>query len=272
MNEVIDYFQHIPSLHRALILAGGITFFWLLESGIPLFRFSYNKWKHAGVNFFFTFTTLVINFGFAILIVLSSDWCINHHVGLLQWVALPAWVEMIAGLLLLDLVGAYTIHLVQHKVKWMWKFHMVHHADTHVDTTTANRHHPGESVFRAVFAVIAVWVTGAPIWLVMLYQSLSVVLSQFNHANINMPEWLDKPLRYIIVTPNMHRIHHHYMRPQTDTNYGNIFSLWDRFFGTYLITDLQKLKYGLDVLEGKNDRSISTMLKVPFDKNIKTDY
>lgn len=272
MNEVIDYFQHIPSLHRALILAGGITFFWLLESGIPLFRFSYHKWKHAVVNFFFTFTTLLINFGFAILIVLSSDWCINHHFGLLQWINMPLWLEMIAGLLLLDLVGAYTIHLIQHKVKWMWKFHMVHHADTCVDTTTANRHHPGESVFRAVFAIIAVWVTGAPIWLVMLYQSLSVVLSQFNHANIRMPEGLDKPLRYIIVTPNMHRIHHHYLRPETDTNYGNIFSLWDRLFGTYLITDLQKLKYGLDVLDEKNDESIRTMLKLPFDKSIKTDY
>ncbi|CAN5407908.1 sterol desaturase family protein [soil metagenome] len=272
MNEVIDYFQHIPSLHRALILAGGIAFFWLLESGIPLFRFSYNKWKHAGVNFFFTFTTLVINLGFAILIVLSSDWCKNHHFGLLQWINMPLWVEMIAGLLLLDLVGAYTIHLIQHKVKWMWKFHMVHHSDTYVDTTTANRHHPGESVFRAAFAIIAVWATGAPIWLVMLYQSISVILSQFNHANINMPEWLDIHLRYIIVTPNMHRIHHHYKRPETDTNYGNIFSFWDRLFGTYLITDLHQLKYGLDVLDGKNDESISYMLKVPFDKSIKADY
>jgi sterol desaturase/sphingolipid hydroxylase (fatty acid hydroxylase superfamily) len=272
MNEIIDYFQHIPSLHRALILAGGITFFWLLESGIPLFRFSYNKWKHAGVNFFFTFTTLVINFAFAILIVLSSDWCTNHHFGLLQWINMPLWLEMITGLLLLDLVGAYTIHLIQHKVKWMWKFHMVHHADTYVDTTTANRHHPGESIFRAVFAIIAVWVTGAPIWLVMLYQSLSVVLSQFNHANISMPEWLDKPLRYLFVTPNMHRVHHHYMRPQTDTNYSNIFSVWDRVFGTYDATPMKDIRYGLDVLDGKNDGNISTMLKLPFDKNIKTDY
>ena len=272
MNGIIHYFETIPSLHRALILAGGITFFWLLESGIPLFRFKYNKWKHAGVNFFFTFTTIIINFGFAVLIVLSSDWCINHHFGMLQWISMPLWLQMITGLLLLDLVGAYTIHLIQHKIKWMWKFHMVHHADTYVDTTTANRHHPGESVFRAVFTIVAVFITGAPIWLLMLYQSLSAVLSQFNHANINMPEWLDKPLRLIIVTPNMHRIHHHFVRPETDTNYGNIFSLWDKLFGTYLITDLHKLKYGLDVLNGKNDESISTLLKIPFDKNIKTDY
>jgi len=272
MSGIIHYFETIPSLHRALILAGGITFFWLLESGIPLFHFKYNKWKHAGVNFFFTFTTIIINFGFAVLIVLSGDWCINHHFGLLQWISMPLWLQMITGLLLLDLVGAYTIHLIQHKIKWMWKFHIVHHADSYVDTTTANRHHPGESVFRAVFTIIAVFVAGAPAWLVMLYQSLSAVLSQFNHANINMPEWLDKPLRFVIVTPNMHRIHHHFVRPETDTNYGNIFSLWDRLFSTYLITDPHNIKYGLDVLNDRNDESISTMLKIPFDKNIKTDY
>jgi len=272
MDRIINYFQTIPSSHRALIIAGGITFFWLLESGIPLFRFGYNKWKHAGVNIFFTLTTIIVNFGFAILIVLSSDWCIKNYFGLLQWIVMPIWLQMITGLLLLDLVGAYTIHLIQHKVKWMWKFHMVHHADTYVDTTTANRHHPGESVFRAVFAIIAVWVAGAPIWLIMLYQSLSVVLSQFNHANIQMPAWLDKPLRYIIVTPNMHRIHHHFVRPQTDSNYGNIFSFWDKIFGTYNRTPMKDIRYGLDVLEGKKDVSISTMLKVPFDKNIKTDY
>ena len=272
MNELIQYFQTISSLHRALILAGGITFFWLLESGIPLFRFGYNKWKHAGVNFFFTATTIIINFAFAILIVLSSDWCVQNHFGLLQWLAMPLWLQMVAGLLLLDLIGAYTVHLLEHKIKWMWKFHVVHHADTYVDTTTATRHHPGESVFRAVFTIVAVFVSGAPIWLVMMYQSISVVLSQFNHANINMPAWLDKTLRIFIVTPNMHRIHHHYMRPQTDSNYSNIFSFWDRFFGTYNNTAMKEIQFGLDVLQHKKDQSISAMLKVPFDKNIKTDY
>ena len=272
MNSVIQYFETIPSWHRALLIAGGISFFWLLEGAIPLFQFDYNKWRHAGVNIFFTITTIIVNFGFAVLIVLSSDWCISHHFGLLQWINMPVWLQLITGLLVLDLVGAYCIHLIQHKVKWMWKFHMVHHADTYVDTTTANRHHPGESVFRAVFAIIAVFAAGAPIWLIMLYQSLSVVLSQFNHANINMPEWLDKPLRLIIVTPNMHRIHHHYVRPETDSNYSNIFSLWDRLFGTYRYTPMKDLHYGLDVLEGRNDVSITSMLKIPFDKNIKTDY
>lgn len=272
MEDLIAYFEHIPSLHRALILAGGITFFWLLETGKPLFRFRYNKWKHAGVNFFFTFTTIIINFAFAYLIVAACDWCVGNRFGLLQWVTVPLWVSVVGGLLLLDLVGAYTIHYLEHKIKWLWKFHMVHHADTHMDTTTANRHHPGESVFRAVFTILAVFVTGAPVWLVMMYQTLSAVTSQFNHANILFPQWLDRPLRWIIVTPGMHRIHHHYKRPETDTNFSNIFSVWDRLFGTYLYTPNERLQYGLDVLEGRNDESIAGMLKTPFDTSIKTDY
>lgn len=272
MEQIIEYFETIPSLHRALILAGGITFFWILEGVIPLFRFSYNKWKHAGVNFFFTITTIIINFLFAVLIVYASDYSVEYKTGIVQWLNLPLWATIILGLLLLDLISAYFIHWIEHKVKWMWKFHMIHHADTHVDTTTANRHHPGESVFRAVFTLIAVIVSGSPIWLVMMYQSLSVIFSQFNHANIKFPPKIDRVVRWMFVTPGMHLIHHHYVRPETDTNYGNIFSFWDRIFGTYHNRPTETLSYGLDVLEDRNDSDIKSLLKLPFDKTVKTDY
>lgn len=272
LENIIHYFEHIPSLHRALILAGGITFFWLIEGLIPLFGFRYNKWKHAGINIFFTVTTIVINFAFAVVIVKTSDWVMAHQFGLLQLVQLPLWLYMIGGLMLLDLVGAYSIHFIEHKVKWMWKFHMVHHADTHVDTTTANRHHPGESVFRAVFTLVGVVVCGAPMWLVMMYQSLSVVLTQFNHANIRLPNWLDNALSWIIVSPNMHKVHHHYMRPQTDSNYGNIFSVWDRLFGTFHYTPIEQIRYGLDVLDDSTDEKLGYQLKIPFNASVKTDY
>ncbi|MEO7531542.1 MAG: sterol desaturase family protein [Sediminibacterium sp.] len=272
LENIIHYFDHIPSLHRALILAGGIAFFWVVEGAIPLFGFRYNKWKHASINIFFTVTTIVVNFSFALLIVKASDWVVLNKYGLLQIIQMPLWVFMIAGLLLLDLVGAYSIHFIEHKIKWMWKFHMVHHADTHVDTTTANRHHPGESVFRAVFTLIGVVVCGAPMWLVMMYQSLSVVLTQFNHANIRLPLWLDNTLSWFLVSPNMHKVHHHYMRPQTDSNYGNIFSVWDRLFGTFNYTPVDKLQYGLDVLDNSKDENVSFQLKIPFDKTVKTDY
>jgi sterol desaturase/sphingolipid hydroxylase (fatty acid hydroxylase superfamily) len=274
IEKISDYFEHIPSLHRALILAGGLVFFWIIESAIPLFRFRYNKWKHALPNLFFTFTTIIINFFFALLIVQSCDFIVAHKIGILQWINMPVWLSISIGLMLLDLINAYAAHYIQHKIKFLWKFHIVHHADTHVDTTTANRHHPGESVLRAIFAIVAVWISGTPIWMVFLYQSLSVVLSQFNHANIRLPDWLDNAIALIIVSPNMHKVHHHYMRPETDTNYGNIFSFWDRIFGTYKHTPVQQIHYGLDVLKDKNDQAenIGYQLKIPFDNRIKTDY
>ena len=272
LETIQQYFSTIPSLHRALILAGGITLFWMVESAIPLFQFKYNKWKHASINIFFTITTIVINFAFAMAMVKTSDWVVAEKFGLLQWLTMPSLFNALAGLLLLDFIGAYLVHYIEHKVKWLWKFHMVHHADTHVDTTTANRHHPGESVIRAVFAILAVFVLGTPMWLVMFYQSLSVVLSQFNHANIKIPKWFDQSFGYIIVSPNMHRVHHHIVRPQTDSNFGNIFSFWDRIFRTYDATPMQDIQYGLDVVDNTKDLDLGYQLKMPFNKEIKTDY
>lgn len=270
MERLVDYFAHIPSAHRSLILVGGITVFWLIESAVPLFRFDraapgYRKIHHAGINFFFTLTTIVVNFCFAFILVRSSDWAVSHHVGLLQWIRLPLWAEAVVGLLLLDLVGAWLPHWAEHQVKFLWRFHLIHHTDTYVDTTTANRHHPGESVIRFVFTTLAVLVVGAPMWLVFLYQALSVALSQFNHANIELPRWADRLLGLVIVTPNMHHVHHHYVLPVTNTNYGNIFPYWDRLFGTYHEMAGRDLRYGIDTHPHPHEHShIRNLLNVPF--------
>lgn len=123
-----------------------------------------------------------------------------------------------------------------------------------------------------MFAILAVFILGTPIWIVMVYQSLSVVLTQFNHANIKIPKWFDQSFGYIIVSPNMHRTHHHITRPQTDSNYGNIFSFWDRLLGTYNYTPMNEIVYGLDVMDNSKDKSLLYQLKAPFDKSIKSDY
>ena len=272
MQRLVDYFEHIPSLHRSLILVGGITVFWLIESAVPLFRFDratpgYRKMHHAGINFFFTLTTIVVNFCLAFLLLRTSNWAVANHVGLLQWVHWPLWAEAIGGLLLLDLIGAWFPHWVQHRVQVLWRFHLIHHTDTYVDTTTANRHHPGESVIRFGFTLAAVLATGAPMWLVFLYQALSVALSQFNHANIVLPRWADRLLGLVIVTPNMHHVHHHYIMPATNTNYGNIFPYWDRLFGTYHEMDNRSLRYGVDTHPEPHEHShVGNLLKIPFQK------
>ncbi len=265
LESIIDYFSQIPSSHRTLILVGGLTMFSLVESAIPLFSLKYNRWKHAWVNIFFTLTTIIVNFFLAFILVKSSDWAVAQEFGVLQWLSLPIIVQLILGLLILDFIGAWLIHYIEHHVTWMWKFHVVHHTDHHVDTTTANRHHPGESVIRFVFAILATIVAGAPMWLVFLYQSMSVVLSQFNHANITLPRWLDRTLVTIFCTPNMHRVHHHYRMPYSDSNYGNIFSFWDRIFQTFRRVDNKKLIYGCDTYMGeKESDNIGMMLKIPF--------
>jgi len=268
MDFIADYFGHIPATHRSAILVGGILFFWILEGAWPLFNFGYNKLRHASVNIFFTITTILVNFPLAFLLVICSDYCVNNNFGILQLLpVIPLWLYAITGLLILDLIGAWLAHWTQHKTKWLWQFHIVHHADHEVDTTTANRHHPGESLVRFIFTMVAILIAGAPMWLIFLYQSLSVVLSQFNHANIVLPVWLNKILGSVIVTPNMHHIHHHYVQPYTDSNYGNIFSFWDRLFGTYKSIPQEEIIYGIDTHPDTVANSkISNLLKVPFGK------
>lgn len=266
VENIINYFATIPSSHRSILLIGGITFFWLIENAAPLFRFKYQKGKHAVTNIFFTITSILVNLPLAFILVRSSDWAIENHFGIINWLPeMPILIYTILGLMVLDLIGAYFIHWLEHQVKWMWMFHLIHHSDLHVDTTSANRHHPGESVFRFVFTTIAVVITGAPMWMVFMYQSISVVLSQFNHANISLPKTLNSVLSYFIVTPNMHHVHHHYTQPYTDSNYGNIFAVWDRLFGTYRQLDGDKIKYGIDTyMDPSENEHIGPMLKIPF--------
>jgi sterol desaturase/sphingolipid hydroxylase (fatty acid hydroxylase superfamily) len=266
MNDIIAYFSTIPSIHRGLILAGGIAFFWLIEEAKPLFELEYKKVKHAGINLFFTLTTIVINFGLAFLLVLTASYVNTEKIGILYWLpSINIWIKVLIGLLLLDFVGAYLAHWVQHKTGFLWRFHLIHHTDTWVDTTTANRHHPGESVVRFLFTTLAVLIVGAPMWLIFLYQSLSVVFSQFNHANFSISKKADKILSYLIVSPNMHKVHHHYQLPYTDTNYGNIFSVWDRLFGTFSYLDNDKIKFGIDThLNEKEHNNIKNLVKIPF--------
>lgn len=268
MEFIINYFETIPSSHRSMLLVGGITFFWLLEGAMPLFNFNYKKWKHAFPNLFFTGTTIIINFSLAFLLLSTADWVQANDFGIINWLPeMPLWLYILLGLLLLDFFGAYLAHYTEHRIKPLWMIHLVHHSDHKVDTTTANRHHPLESIVRFVFTLFGVFVVGTPIAIVMLYQSMSLVFTQFNHANIRMPKQLDKLLSYFIVSPDMHKVHHHNLLPYTDSNYGNIFSIWDRLLGTYMHLDREKIVYGVDTFpDEKINSDLGELLKQPFQK------
>ena len=223
MEAFLNFFEQLTNGEKILWIIICLTISWILEGFVPLFRFNYRKWKHAGVNLIFLTTTIIINALFGIATVGVFLWLQENQFGLLHMVDLPIWVELIIGIMLLDLVAQYVVHYLLHKVKWMWKFHMVHHSDTKVDTTTGTRHHPGDYVMRETFALFAILISGIPFAFYMVYRITTVFCTYLTHANIVVPTWLDKTLSLVFITPNMHKFHHHFERPWTDTNYGNIF-------------------------------------------------
>lgn len=251
-----------------MLIVGGITFFWLLEGAIPLFKFNYKKWKHAIPNLFFTLTTILVNLGLAWIFLIAADWVKANDFGIINWFPqMPLWMYVLIGVILLDFFGAYLAHYVEHKVKPLWMVHLVHHTDHKVDATTANRHHPIESIIRFLFTLLGIFIVGTPIAIVMFYQAMSLIFTQFTHANLKMSKGLDKALSYFIVSPDMHKTHHHYRLPYTDSNFGNIFSIWDHIFGTYTYLDREKLVYGVDVFpDEKKNSNIKDLLKQPFQK------
>ena len=266
MDVIVNYFNTISTLHRTFFLVGGLTFLLILESGMPLFKMKYRKTKHAMINFFYTGTTIIINLIGATLILWAVEYNSYHSAGILNKLSLPLWASIILGLLILDFIGAWLVHWVEHRVKWMWKFHVIHHSDRYVDATTGLRHHPGEAVFRLLFTSLAVFVSGASFGIVMLYQTISGFFAHLTHTNIRAIDFLDPILSKIFVTPNFHKIHHHYILPHTDHNYGNIFSLWDHLFGTSIkVDDMGMIRYGIDThMDIKETENIKTMLQIPF--------
>jgi len=271
MEEFLNFFEQMPSWQKLLWVFTCLSFNWIVEAISPLFRFQYKKIKHIGVNMFFLASDLGLNVLFGLATVGVFIWAGEHQFGLLYMIDLPIWLELVIAVMVLDLVAQYFVHYLLHRVKWMWKFHMVHHSDTHVDATTGTRHHPGDYLLREVFSLAAILVAGIPLAYYLFYRICTVFFAYFTHANISLPKILDKTLSLVFVTPDMHKFHHHFERPWTDTNFGNIFSFWDRIFGTMVYEDPKQIQFGLDVLDGAKDQDILYQLKVPFDSTIQTD-
>ena len=152
--------------------------------------------------------------------------------GLLNQVAWPLWVEIGLALLILDF-AIWGQHLITHKVPVFWRFHRMHHADRDMDVTTGFRFHPVEILASMLLKIGLIYALGPPALAVLLFELILSGSSLFNHANLRLPIWLDRGLRLILVTPDMHRIHHSTLRDEHDSNYGFSLSLWDRIFRTY---------------------------------------
>jgi sterol desaturase/sphingolipid hydroxylase (fatty acid hydroxylase superfamily) len=250
------------------ILVGGLLLFWIIEGAIPLLPLKYKRTKlrHAGVNFVFTVIHLAIHTLLAILIIKLCDWCSYSGFGIVYWTHATVFWTIIIGVLALDF-SSWLVHIVMHKIPLLWRFHLIHHSDTTVDVTTGLRHHPGDSLLRGIFFLILIFISGAPVYSVMIYQTLVVLSTAFTHANINLSPGIDKALSYILISPNMHKVHHHWKQPYTDSNYGAVFSIWDRLLGTFRKLDPGQIRYGLDrYYPGEKDEDLVGLLKKPFQK------
>lgn len=268
---MIEYFNTLEThpLQRMAFLVAGMLLFWILEGSLPLIQLVYkkNKVRHASVNFAFTVIHLIIHTFLAIIIVALSDWCKAAGFGLVYWTNAGILGTILISVLVLDFSGGWLVHITEHKVPLLWRFHVIHHADNNVDVTTGLRHHPVESVVRGLFFFLGIFMSGAPMYAVMMFQTLLVFSAAFTHANINLPRPLDKALSYILVSPNMHKVHHHRQQPYTDSNYGAIFSIWDRLLGTFKKLAPNKIKYGLDrYYPNEADENFMQLLKSPFKK------
>jgi sterol desaturase/sphingolipid hydroxylase (fatty acid hydroxylase superfamily) len=271
MNSIIDYFQELEKhpLQRGAFFVGTLVLLWAFESAIPLLQNKYKKTKgrHALVNISFTIIHFAIHTFLAIFILMLSDWTKNNEFGLVYWIGGNVLTTIIISALVLDFCAGWLCHFVEHQSPLFWRFHLIHHADNNVDVTTGLRHHPLESVWRGLFFFLGIFISGAPMYAVMIYQTVLVAATGFTHANINLPGWLDRSLSYILVSPNMHKVHHHWKQPFTDTNYGAVFSIWDRLLGTFSTLDPKELKYGLDrYYPNDKDEDIIALLKRPFQK------
>ena len=272
MDNFLNFFAELTTSQKIIWVGICLVFFFTLENIIPLVKHNYNRLKHDGMNLILLSMLMVINIGYGVLLVKMTVLTTESGFGLLNWIELPTWSALLISFVALDLVSQYFAHYLLHRVKWMWKLHLVHHSDTKVDLTTGVRQHPIEFILREGLALITFVLFGMPVSFYLFYRIVTIFFTYWTHANINLPKGLDKALSYIIITPNTHKFHHHFERPWTDTNFGNVLSIWDRLFGTFNYGDTSEIKYGLDVTDGSRDEDIKYQLGLPFNKSIKTDY
>ncbi|MBZ4189190.1 sterol desaturase family protein [Niabella beijingensis] len=270
MESIVTYFSTLEQrpLERMGLLVGGLLLFWIIEGAIPLYQLKYrrSKFSHALVNFGFTVIHLIIHTALAVLIVLLSDWCRETRFGLVYWLHANVAGAIVIGVLALDF-SSWLVHWSMHKQAYLWRYHLIHHSDNKVDVTTGLRHHPGDSLLRGIFFLLLIFVSGAPMYSVMIYQTLVVITTAFTHANIRLNPGLDRVLSYVLISPNMHKVHHHWKQPYTDSNYGAVFSIWDRLLGTYKELDPSKIRYGLDrYYDNAKDEDFLSLMKDPFVK------
>lgn len=245
MKSLVDYFSQVQDTHRIAILVITIAIFWHFESILD-FRLDYHKWKHALMNSTFVLFDAPVQFVLGMAFNKALHWNDVHHVGIIYHLGIDNPLLMFGvSFILLDFFE-YIYHVIMHKFRPLWLFHLVHHSDQNLDVSSTLREHPGETLIRLLFTLLWVFLTGVPFWMLMARQFVQIISNVIAHANVWLPEKVDNLLSYFLVTPNMHQVHHHYKQPFTDSNYGDVLSVWDRLFGTYMKMKPTDIIFGVD--------------------------
>lgn len=263
VDPILETFSNTNIRLVILITIGAALY--LLESGIP---FQKNNRKHLSSNFILTILVIVINFWFSGITIFLLDLAAKNNFGVLRLFNFSTIAALGISIIFLDFWAAYLSHRIMHRVPAFWKFHSIHHSDTMIDVTSALRQHPLETIFRIFFQTTGALILGVPFWMLGIYLLLSAANGQLEHANISFPEKAERFLRYFYTTPNTHKVHHSIVFKESNSNYGNIFSIWDRMFGTYLVVAApENTRYGLDyVSDEKQSNSVKGLLALTLRK------
>jgi sterol desaturase/sphingolipid hydroxylase (fatty acid hydroxylase superfamily) len=236
----------------------------LIEALIPLrARGPWNR-RHLSANLGLTVVTFATNLLLNIPVLIGLFWLQARGWGLFNVLDLPPLVELGGAVVILDFAW-YVTHVSMHRTAGLWRFHAVHHSDLAVDVTTTIRQHPGESLIRYAFLAAFAFSAGASPAGFAVYRLWSAVHGLFEHANLKLPQWLDTAITWLFSSPNMHKVHHSRDQRLTDRNYGNIFSTWDRLFGSFTPARFGlEVDYGLDGEDAPDRQTLIGQLALPF--------
>jgi sterol desaturase/sphingolipid hydroxylase (fatty acid hydroxylase superfamily) len=245
------------------ILALSIVF--SLEGIFPLFEGRKERLSHAFKNIFIGMINVVlISLAFSSVTVWTMHWSQGNHFGLLNHFNLNPAVAFIIAFVLFDL-WMYLWHVANHRVRFFWRFHRMHHSDLELDSTSALRFHPGEMVLSSLVRLLILPLLGLE-WMHLIgYEICLQPIIIFHHSNVALTERWDRIFRSLIVTPNMHRVHHSQVLDETNSNYASVFSVWDRLMRTFRKRENTKtLNYGLPEFPEKKWQTFLGMLRIPF--------
>jgi sterol desaturase/sphingolipid hydroxylase (fatty acid hydroxylase superfamily) len=267
MSDLINSLSNTSDEIQIFLFTGILFLCWNIET-IAGLTLGYKRMNHAKLNAKFILTNIPIQ----VLLGFAFTKCIqftgHHHIGLLYHLPYMSnrFLLFIASFLLLDL-GEYIYHLLMHKFKRLWMFHVVHHTDQVVDVSTTFREHPGENIIRNLMTLGWIFLGGVAFWPLLLRQLIQIVSNIFSHINYRLPEKIDSIIGWVFITPNLHHVHHHYMQPYTDCNYGDVLSIWDRLFGTFKRLRSGNVLFGVDTYMNEKEHSrYFALLKLPFTK------